>query len=1250
MKKLLLVALLSLSIITNSLLAQVATNEKALNLKAKSLAQDHIDNLQKAYALAKQNHWELIKNNYKHGVSYLVGVDNFNHPIYYTTFDNTIAAATVGANKLWPGGTSGLNISSGDSYLKNKLAIWDGGGVLGTHIELAGRVTQKDGAAVSTSEGSVHATHVTGTMMATGINPLAKGMSFKMPGIQAYDFNNDNSEMSSAASGLLLSNHSYGTISGWYQDANGNWIFEGVYGDTADQNFGYYNSDAQTWDNIAFNAPYYMIVKAAGNNRNENGPAIGGTYYYYDNSGAKQQGIRQAGAISNNDSYRTIATNSNSKNIITVGAVNGIPNGYKTPSDVVMTPFSSWGPTDDGRIKPDLVADGVNLLSCSATSDTDYTILSGTSMATPNVTGSLMLLQDYYSHFRNGTFMRSATLKGLAIHTANEAGSYPGPDYQFGWGLLNVAKAADVITAAIGGNNSGTSKHLIYENVLSNGKADTIKVVASGKSPITATISWTDPAGSVVTSNILNNTNIELVNDLDLRLTNGNNTYYPWVLNPFVPAAAATKGDNYLDNVEKIEIDTVVPGQVYTIIVSHKGTLTNGSQAYSLIVSGVGGQQYCTPPQTSSSGASINNVSFGGINYTNSGGCVSYSNLTNQIATIKPNESLPISINLGSCDGLAHSKILNVYIDYNGNGSFSDSGELVSTGSVSGINNTFSASITPPSSLTVGSYALMRIVAVDTTNANTINPCGTYLNGEIQDYSVFIAQPDNDIALSSIITPLSGDYSNSSQLIAVQITNNGSLTQPSVALNAVVKNGNTIVANISGTYPDSIVSGATVTYTFQAPFISLPSANYTITATASIPVDNFPSNNSLTENITIAPPVAATANDCSGTTTLKVTTPSGTKYAWYNNILSTVSPIAVGTPSTVSLPTTESTVYLGTGTSGFVGPVNKGSYSGGYQANTSNYLNYSSTVPVVLESARLYTHNPGTITIAAADVSNASAYGYNYQVLNSTTLDVYSTNPTLVDGAVAGNDPTDTGAVFYINMVLPAGKHSIIVFANNATIYRTNGFPIGGYPYSIPNIFSITGNSASISNPSDTNFYKPYYYYLYNMKIRTEDCVGDRIPVSVVTSPLPAISFKNDSLESSVSEGNQWYLNGTAIAGATNQNYLPNSSTGVFYDVVTDSFGCQRQSNSFSIDKLVALVGPNPSKGQFNLSFYVPVKTNIAISLINIAGQRIYLQSYSEFVGNFSQAFSTNDLASGIYILEIQHGNEIERKKLFIYH
>ncbi|MFX5784919.1 S8 family serine peptidase, partial [Acinetobacter baumannii] len=74
-----------------------------------------------------------------------------------------------------------------------------------------------------------------------------------------------------------------------------------------------------------------------------------------------------------------------------------------------MSSFSSWGPTDDGRIKPDLVADGVSVTSTGGNSTTSYATLSGTSMAAPNTTGSLLLLQEYYNRLRSGSFMRSST-------------------------------------------------------------------------------------------------------------------------------------------------------------------------------------------------------------------------------------------------------------------------------------------------------------------------------------------------------------------------------------------------------------------------------------------------------------------------------------------------------------------------------------------------------------------------------------------------------------------------------------------------------------------------------------------------------------------------------------------------------------------------------------------------------------------------------------------------------------------------
>jgi hypothetical protein len=82
-------------------------------------------------------------------------------------------------------------------------------------------------------------------------------------------------------------------------------------------------------------------------------------------------------------------------------------------------------------------------------------------MATPNTTGSLVLLQEHYKALRGGT-MTAAALKGLVINTANEAGSANGPDYRFGWGLVNASGAANLIT------NDNTQGGLIVQSILVN--------------------------------------------------------------------------------------------------------------------------------------------------------------------------------------------------------------------------------------------------------------------------------------------------------------------------------------------------------------------------------------------------------------------------------------------------------------------------------------------------------------------------------------------------------------------------------------------------------------------------------------------------------------------------------------------------------------------------------------------------------------------------------------------------------------
>ena len=94
------------------------------------------------------------------------------------------------------------------------------------------------------------------------------------------------------------------------------------------------------------------------------------------------------------------------------------------------------GPTDDGRIKPDISAKGGKhvFLYWSIKRFSSYARnFSGTSMSAPNVSGSLLLLQQHYNDL-NGEYMLASTLRALALHTADEAGFAPGPDYRFGLG------------------------------------------------------------------------------------------------------------------------------------------------------------------------------------------------------------------------------------------------------------------------------------------------------------------------------------------------------------------------------------------------------------------------------------------------------------------------------------------------------------------------------------------------------------------------------------------------------------------------------------------------------------------------------------------------------------------------------------------------------------------------------------------------------------------------------------------------
>jgi len=464
-------------------------------------------------------------------------------PQYVTTY-NLQARKTTGVEYIQS--PSGLNLNIKGNGIT--IGVWDGGQALQDHIEFGGRLENKNGA-----EYSNHATHVSGTIIAAGINENAMGMAPEGNIINYYAFEDDLGPMANeAANGLILSNHSYGAVLGWsYNPSSAAWQWFGGDGEV-DERFGYYSNNSRTIDEITYNAPYYTIVWAAGNDRSDVGD----------------------GSKAGDGPYDILGPSAVSKNVITVGAITGF-NEYVDQSSIVMSSFSSWGPTDDGRIKPDIVADGVGLLSTSSSGIEAYTSLSGTSMASPNVTGTLAVLQEYYK-LEADTFLTSALLKSLIIHSAREAGSSPGPDVQFGWGVLNAVDALTII------KDKNLKDTLLIEGKLVDQDTFAIELFSNGVTPIKATLAWTDypgTPGSVGTDNIM------LKNDLDIRLIDDEGTeVFPWMLDPTNPLVAI-KGDNIRDNIEKIEF-LDVQSRRYTLLVTHKKSLVNLEQSFGLTVTG----------------------------------------------------------------------------------------------------------------------------------------------------------------------------------------------------------------------------------------------------------------------------------------------------------------------------------------------------------------------------------------------------------------------------------------------------------------------------------------------------------------------------------------------------------------------------------------------------------------------------------------------------------------------------------------
>jgi hypothetical protein len=318
-----------------------------------------------------------------------------------------------------------------------------------------------------------------------------------------------------------------------------------------------YSSLDEDFDDFMHSYPGMLIVVAAGN-------------------------CGESSADCSSYGFYSVGSPAVAKNIISVGA----SMNYGTGSIDYVAYFSSRGPTPDGRIKPDLVGPGFSLTSAKGSGTSAQTCatesLAGTSMATPTIAASALLVREYFikgfypsgSANDSDSYSPSAALvKAMLINGAvgmsgvlNSDGTVTKlgnpPDYYQGFGRVNLENSLPF---------GQLSMVVIDFKELVQGDVYQFNItVISASESISITLCWTDPASS---SGALSN----LVNDLDLSVQSANTStvYYP----------NGKSSADHVNNVEKIKISGASVGE--TFIVTVTGYSVQGSQHFALVATGI---------------------------------------------------------------------------------------------------------------------------------------------------------------------------------------------------------------------------------------------------------------------------------------------------------------------------------------------------------------------------------------------------------------------------------------------------------------------------------------------------------------------------------------------------------------------------------------------------------------------------------------------------------------------------------------
>ncbi|MFC1733650.1 S8 family serine peptidase, partial [candidate division KSB1 bacterium] len=680
-------------------------------------------------------------------------------------------------------------------------------GAIGPHIDFTGRLTQ-----YVIGLGGDHGDMTSGILMGAGnLNPTIKGMA---TGAHLHLYDISNYPHIVYADSNLINLGTVITSTSYSQNCGGEYTIE-----------------SSAVDQQLHQNPSLIHVFSAGNAGTSN-----------CNYGAGSSWGNITGGIKA------------SKNVIATGNLDYIDN---------LQNSSSRGPAKDGRIKPDICANGYNQLSTDE--NQTYQIGGGTSAAAPGIAGILAQLYQAYKELNNGNNPEAPLMKACLLNTAEDLGN-KGPDFTHGWGRVNALRALRTI-----------EENRYWDSTITQGITHHFALnIPPSTKQVKVMCYWLDKEGSVTASKAL-------VNDLNMYITGPDSTVYlPWRLdptpNPVTLNYPAEKGNDSLNNMEQVAIDTATAG-IYTITIQGF-QVPQGPQKYYIVYEfhtdqvevtyPIGGEGFVPGETETIRWDAYGNTSGFTLEYSINNGIT-----WNYLATIGNPEqryfnwTVPgtitgealVKVNRGAYSDSSDVpfSIINYPSNLNINWACPDSFQL-SWNSVNGaiayeINLLGSMYMDSIGMTTNTSYVISGINPIDEYWLSVRAIDSAYGKGR-RAYAM-VKNPgiwncnltfDAEISIKNPSTALlqnCQDYSNSN--IEIEITNNGisDITNPDVFF--TLNNGNIVIETYSGT----IASGNTIGYIFNTSVNLSSAGDKEIKAWISIPNDGNKYNDTTINNFKV---------------------------------------------------------------------------------------------------------------------------------------------------------------------------------------------------------------------------------------------------------------------------------------------------------------------------------------------------------------------------------------------------------------